>query len=295
MEPATAAVTVPWNGTSLHQSLSYQSVSLVAVGWEGRSIATMARIVSIVPAEMAPPADWPGIQDTSGYSVTQGDLTFLDISDESVDLWKKRLAPLGMDEEQWAHFVDTLKNALALDGIAVADVRLRGSSAEFFSGAHKTLPKITDVFDIFRDSRKRVPDVFELTRIQRALEGQWPENGARPLRRPFDVMHRLGIDRRPSDYDVMVCSDEIDARAKDLVAAAGVEANEHRVNSESYDFVRKDLVAEVCVHLHLWSLHLSDVLLRDVTIAVFDSDGPPERTGPLSSHLRESDWLVNVQ
>jgi hypothetical protein len=249
-----------------------------------------AHYLEEVPAEPDDPAD--PIADVSGYELTELDLAFLRIGPAAVALWRERVSPLGMDDEHWDYFTRELRGALDLDGIGQVDIRLQGSSASFFSGAHKLLPQSDGIFDAFRLSRGRPPERIESDRIKRLLAATWPDAGPRPVQRPFDSMYWLGVDGHPSDYDIQISSDTIDQRARDLVAAAGVDPLPHRIASESYGFVRKDLVERVCPHLHLWSLRMTEVLNRTVAVAVFGSDGPPEVEGPVSSHHRETDWMV---
>jgi hypothetical protein len=63
-----------------------------------------------------------------------------------------------------------------------------------YSGIHKTLPTEADLTE----------NPEALARLREWL-GDDPH---RPLRRPFDSMHRLGLDE-PSDYDINISNDRM--------------------------------------------------------------------------------------
>jgi hypothetical protein len=160
----------------------------------------------------------PPIADCSGYLVTVDDLDFLAIPLAMAGRWQMRSAPLGMDTDQYAALASALVGALFKDGIDSCDIRVQGSSAAFFSGRHKAMPWTrSDIFDLFRVLRNRIPTAMELDRIEHALKSQWTSSFRRPTQRPFDVLLRLGIARLPSDIDLQVSSDEIEERATALL------------------------------------------------------------------------------
>jgi hypothetical protein len=237
----------------------------------------------------------PAIADYSGYRIRLRDLSFLGISPAAIELWRARTAPLGMSIAQFDELKTSLVDALHRDDIRSADIRLKGSSTTFFSGRHKQMPATIDgVGDLFIQLRGRLPTSVEVEEILGRFDLLWPD-GKRPSQRPFDSMWRLGIDRDPSDYDLQVSSDEIYLRARDTFTSRGMTPAAIRVRSPKYDFMMKYLVAEVCPYLHFWSLHRSDVLQRQVTIAVFDAAGPPDRSSDddgISSHFRSDDWII---
>lgn len=129
--------------------------------------------------------------DDSGYRVTPRDCEFLGVSPQDVRDWHERQAPLGMSPEQYGEFRDTMYDGLRADGIGPeqVDARLQGSSANFFSGPHKTLPTESEITD---------PEAKRRYRERRGDAQQHPR------RRPFDSMHKLGLDHEPSDYDVQL-------------------------------------------------------------------------------------------
>ena len=249
---------------------------------------------------LAPDCLDPPIGDGSGYLVRDRDLRFLGMSNAGVALWRTQRVPLGMSEIQYDGFRNDLLDALQRDDVTVADcdVRIKGSAGEFFSGHHKRLPREAgEIFDVFRECRRRVPQQWELDEIDNRLNRLWITDGEFPRRRPFDSMSRLGISREPSDIDLQVSSDEIVDRCVATLPELGIHPTELRLKHPIYNFVRRDLIEYVVPHVYLFSLRTSDALGRHVSVAVFPAEGPPdvsERVGPLSAHLRESDWVVSL-
>lgn len=125
------------------------------------------------------------------------DCEFLDISPDQVEAWANREAPLGMTPTEFREFSKSLYDALAREGLAPADLdlRLQGSSARFFSGEHKSLPLESELLDN--------PEALA------QMDIWFGEDQNRPLRRPFDSMHRLGLEDEPSDYDIQISSDSM--------------------------------------------------------------------------------------
>lgn len=241
----------------------------------------------------------PPIKDESGYAIRTSDLKVVHLSSNSVHQWRSGLVPLGMTSDEYGFFVDSLRDALRLDGIQRCDVRLKGSCVNLFSGPHKRMPwERDDIADCFRKARRRLPEPHELNYISKSLDEAWPDPAQRPVQRLFDVLYRVRLDRCPSDVDLQISSDEIDERARHRLVELGLSTDSHRVKSPTYDFIRKDLFETVCSHLTLWSAHCTDVLGRTVAIAAFPGSGPPIRTTEpdvlLSSHFRDSDWIVEV-
>lgn len=241
----------------------------------------------------------PMVSDDSGFVVREADLQFLGISLESLGAWREQVVPLGLTVARYKIFTAKLSAALSADGLnpAECDVRLKGSAASFFSGFHKTLPTTRiDLVEAFRKLRGRVPEPFEIEEIEERLTKEWLPSRTPPLRRPFDAMHKLGIDRVPSDYDLQISSDEIVARCEQRAEILGVNPIFEVTFNSMYDFVRKDLVEACMPNLFVFSRLMSDAFGRDVSVAVFRSDGPPNRSdhvAELSAHFREGDWRID--
>lgn len=242
----------------------------------------------------------PAITDGSNYRVAETDLDFLAITMDQVGRWRTG-TPLGLSQIQFDALRHELAFALQADGVTLeaVDVRMKGSSASFFSGHHKAMPQSrSDIIDAFRDTRRRFPESWEVDEIMRRLTNEWLTAGPWPQRRPFDSLHRLNVAREPSDYDLQISSDEIVCRCEDVVTDRGQDASEARVKHPVYNFVRRDLVQYVLPRVDAMSLRMADALGRHVTLAVFPSAGPLNTSatfGELSAHFRESDLVLRLR
>ena len=240
----------------------------------------------------------PPIEDDSGYRLRVKDIDFLGIDDISIRRTISRECPLGMDLPTYAEFSRTLLHALSREGADDADVRLQGSSVRFFSGAHKLMPyDRSELAEAYLTARKRPPQNSELDVVTSTIQRQWPEDAEseppRPLRRLFDVMYRLGVDPQQSDYDVQISSDQLLRITENELKVIGVEPDEIRFRNPEYDFVRKELVDNFLLYLSAWVERATELVQRPVTLAIFDSKGPPEIEGSaLSSHYQEDDWVI---
>lgn len=239
----------------------------------------------------------PEIMDDSGYRITAEDIVYLGIPNESLGEWRVGKRPLGFSNITYLAFTTGLWEALRADGIGPlgADVRLKGSAVSFFAGLHKSVPvNRDDIIVLFRGLRGRFPELFEVLEIERRLNGRWPLP-TRPVRRPFDSMHRIGIDRVPSDYDLQISSDAIVAKCEAYAKALSISVTREVTFNDAYNFIRKDLLRAAMRHLSEFAVIMSDALQRDVTLAVFSSCGPPDLSadiGNLSAHFRDSDWRI---
>ena len=228
----------------------------------------------------------------------QRDLSFLNIAEAAIAPWHTKSLPLGLSERQYNGLRKDLLAALRQDGLRTdeCDIRLKGSSAGFFSGLHKTFPRARgEVFEMFVESRRRLPQDWEIDEMDHRLNRQWITDGAFPGRRPFDSMYCVGISRERSDVDLQISSDEILNRAVARLRALGLDPTEPRTKHPTYNFVQKHLVEAVVPETYLFALRTGDALGRGVSIAAFPSGGPPDvsdRVGELSSHFRATDWLI---
>jgi len=240
----------------------------------------------------------PPIPDGSGYHARSRDLMFLGIDSDALDRWRSRRSPLGMSAIQYDGFRRALLRALERDDLSLdaCDIRLKGSSAEFFSGHHKQLPRGLDaIVDLFRATRGRMPESWEISEIEHRLRNQWITDGEFPRRRPFDSLYRLSIAREQSDVDLQIASDEVVRRCEEVIVERGLSPEGARLAHPVYDFVQKDLIESATPHLYLFALRASDALNRHVSLAIFPSSGPRNTTqthGPLSAHFRDGDWKI---
>jgi hypothetical protein len=225
------------------------------------------------PAE---PERWPA--DDSGYRLKPRDLEFLGLSREQIDWAFDRRAPLGMTPRTYSSFRTSLLETLRQEGIAPeeTDIRLHGSSANFFSGAHKTLP-----------TEAELADTPEAQARLREWLGDDPD---RPLRRPFDSLHKLGLDE-PSDYDLNISNDRMVEMARSRWDPARYEGE---LFIKGHGYLNKAVVRETFPLLDDWATSWSARLGREVSHGVFSGSGPFDTSATgISVHYRESDWIVH--
>jgi hypothetical protein len=238
--------------------------------------------------------------DCNGYTPLAHDLKFLGLSKIPglKDCFSQQ-CPLGMTLSQFANFQDSLKQALLRDGLSLSDcdVRLKGSSAAFYSGWHKLMPYDREILSkVFEKSYGWPPSQLELDNIEKKIKTGWPDDLRRPIRRPFDAINRIGIiptptDNNLSDYDVQVSSDELAERViAHHALVGGVLTSPHGGH------YHKPLVESVCKNLgKLWPTTQANTLGRKVAVAAFPAEGPENQTakiGHLSSHFRSTDWIL---
>jgi len=89
-------------------------------------------------AAPAPPhgisTDLPVLLDAGGYQLQPRDAAFVGVSLDSVRAVAGRADPLGFpSSEEWPACLAELRAALQSDGLLDADVRLKGTAADFFS------------------------------------------------------------------------------------------------------------------------------------------------------------------
>lgn len=245
-------------------------------------------------------------EDCNGYIPVPDYLTFHGkLSQQDLDDCYSQQRPLGMTDPQFFHFKDSLVAALLRDGITFTpekcDVRLKGSSAGFYSGWHKLMPYHREVLrDVFLDSYKRAASEAELDSIEAEVKRAWPNKYFRPVRKPFDALSLIGINPTPiynlSDYDVQVSSDEIGGRVAAYASVLGIPP----VAKPDMGFYDTEIVAIVCPELDDWTLDQTTKLGRNVSVRVFKRTGPDDKTatiGHLSSHFRDPwgpgrDWRI---
>jgi hypothetical protein len=243
-------------------------------------------------------------EDCNGYLPIPDYLTFHGgLSTQDLSDCHYQQCPLGMTPAQFIDFKDSLRVALLQDGLTIAncDIRLKGSSANFYSGWHKLMPYHRDFLrDAFYDSWGWHPSLAELNAIDAEIQKAWPNADLRPIRRPFDSMARIGVNPPVedylSDYDVQVSSAEIEIR----VIAEAHKLGKPPVAKPKYGFYDETIVDIVCHQLQSqWPGSQSIKLGRGVNVKTFPASGPPNQTariGNLSSHFRPigpgSDWRI---
>jgi hypothetical protein len=223
---------------------------------------------------------WPA--DDSGYHIQRRDLDYLGLTADNLRDFIHRDAPLGMTPGQYRQYRAELLGALRLDGIEPhqIDLRLKGSSAEFFSGLHKELPGST---------HSAVTGDPRATAEMRAWFGDDPHH---PLRRPFDSMHRLGLESVPSDYDMNLSSTT-------MVDIARRHWPADRYVGDfmgGHGYVDKDILKKAFPELMKWKERWEEILEREVSLGLFESSGPFDGTRwgpPISVHFRDTDWIIH--
>jgi hypothetical protein len=223
------------------------------------------------------PERWP--VDDSGYRLQQRDLDFLGLTREQIDWLLDRQAPLGMTPEQFSEFRSSLLDTLRKEGVdpAETDIRLHGSAANAFSGIHKTLPSEAEL----------AGNPEALARLREWLA----DDPNRPLRRPFDSLHRLGLDD-PSDYDLNISN----ARMVEIARTRWDPTRFAGDFLKGHGYLNKELMNSTFPELSRWAQNWSQALGREVSHAVFDGTGPLDSSGigsGISVHFRETDWIVH--
>lgn len=240
--------------------------------------------------------------DDSGYQLSSSDLDFLGIANEAALECMANSVPLGMPIDQYSEFIRTLLYALRREGVDAADIRLQGSSANFFSGPHKQLPFSAQEFaEIYTDEFGRLPSQFELAGVWKRYAEQWPSKAARPLRRPWDSLFVLGSSPVKSDFDIQISSDATYEVVANDIRFSGIDPKDFPVDNSSYGFMRKELSDRAFLYLQAWAARWQEILDRPVNIALFQAVGPREPQADASdseiaqsSHFRESDWVLHT-
>jgi hypothetical protein len=215
-------------------------------------------------------------RDDSGYQFQPRDGDYNGILPDTVLEWAARIAPLGMSPQDFRSFLESLADALAASGVTPnqVDARLQGSSAHFFSGQHKSLPTEAE--------HPRAVAQFDV----------WlADDPDRPLRRPFDAMHRLGLENVPSDYDVQLSSDAMIDRVRLIQKLFFPDQKDLYTR---YDFVKHALFEMAFPPVYRWSKLEQRRLNREVAPALFKGSGPPDKSPGVSSHFRDTDWRLDL-
>ena len=246
------------------------------------------------------------VEPESGYTLTQRDFDFIGVGADQVAGWNSGSCPLGMTSAQYHDFKRGLFHALSNEGLTAADfdVRLQGSSARFFSSGHKRVPETKEkVFEMLIARRssshpldEQIPTEAETNAAAMKLFEQWPPEGPRPSRRPFDSMFRAGLETGPSDYDIQISSDRMFEHIKQELRHRNLNPDLLDLTHRTYAFVRKEYAEEYFRYVSHWCGRVGQDLGRPVTWALFPGKGPKKdkRHPRLSSHHRKSDWILTV-
>ncbi|WP_406312619.1 hypothetical protein OHA77_29230 [Streptosporangium sp. NBC_01639] len=231
-------------------------------------------------------AKGPVIVDPSGYRNTSRERAFAGASRKQLRDMRRHRTPLGMEPKSWQTAVAELREALAAENILDGDVRLKGTSARFFSGdPAKTFPQTEDELratvarthgDLAPAERaRRVEDAIAAYR-----QAGYGANGAKPAVAFFDSRHKLGLSQWPSDYDFQLSSDVLAERFK-CFGEANPGVNVHTKG----DWYNPYLLDRVAPKLNDWVKRWEEAAGRWVSIATYDR-AYLERTA------QPDDWVV---
>ncbi len=200
-----------------------------------------------------------------------------------------REAPLGMTPEDYDQFKAGLYAALEEDGVSPdqVDIRLQGSAAYFFSGRHKHLWTEEDVANL--PDEVATKERIDKSRALKGLMDWFGGSSDRPLRRPFDSHHKLGLDRDPSDYDVQISSDVMVQKCQKKWIFGDISGP---FESQQFGFVNKRAFRKAFPALKRWARREGRRLGRPVAPALFRSSGPPDNSPQISSHFKSTDWVI---
>lgn len=243
----------------------------------------------------------PLLMDDSGYQVQQSDLTLVGVENEALEAMLDGELPLGMSSDEYEEFVNSLLYALQRDRVDVADVRIKGSAVNFFSGRHKLMPhEREDIYRLYIKYRENLPPAdinvsrLQLDRFVALIRGLWPDGADRPKRPMFDALYSLGIAPDRSDYDVQISSDRMYELVEQHFEYLNLKPGRIEVDDPEYAYMDQKYVYMVFHYLAAWVEQMYSQLGRPVEIAVFRSAGPPPTSGNvgMTSRFRDDDWIL---
>ncbi|NUS42791.1 MAG: GNAT family N-acetyltransferase, partial [Mycobacteriaceae bacterium] len=210
----------------------------------------------------------PTATDPSGYVTTSRELALANVTVSAYADMTDGRAPLGFDPESWRLCVDELRQALLADGISDADVRLKGTSAYFYSGdATKVFPQSTaEVESMARtasDATRVDANVLVERAVQNYREAGYGNDAAKPSRAFFDSANRLGISIERSDYDFQLCSDILGRRFDDLARSEGIDVY------TKGDWYSPYLLGRVAPELQQWVARWEEIQNRWISVATY--------------------------
>ncbi len=221
------------------------------------------------------------VVDLGGYQAQRREFRVARVNATSIRMMQERKAPLGFVSRRWERCLRELEDALTTSGLDDADVRIRGSATEFFSGVHKPFPKTEG--DLLGQATERSLSDDDLR--QHWQRFGYNRIGPLPNFHYFDSRLRLGLIDTPSDYDFQVSSDRL-AVAMD---AYGRQYNLDDLISSHGGHFKHMYVVSVFPALGEWAEKWTGDSRREVNIASFSGGGPVG-----ASRFRAEDWIIRL-
>ncbi|MFC4052184.1 hypothetical protein ACFOY4_21075 [Actinomadura syzygii] len=208
---------------------------------------------------------FPVATDQTGYTFSEREYGFADVTPERAWDMRARRAPLGMRPEQWTRCVDELRDALTAEGITGADVRLQGPGAAFCTqDPKKWFPQNEgELRSRVIQQHRGASDDERIRRADNAVakyrSAGFSQGGPKPAKPFFDSLYKLDLARDPDAYEFQFAGDDLAARLRD---------------------VQHDAPA-----LHAWACRWEEATGRDFTLSATDRRNP-------GTGLGEDDWMV---
>ena len=231
------------------------------------------------------------ITDGHGYAITARDAWFFGMNGAQLANWRTRRAPLTLSPPEFNQFVQELYAAADADGLSGRlDIRLKGSSAGFWSNPMKAMPRNAEqAAEIFEAKTKQWPSKAWCQNVAKRF-AQWlgpdrvGDKDAVPTYRPFNALSVLDISDDKSDVDVQISSDQAAEKIAAVCAADAVSP----CKAEAYGFFRKTPTFKALPAITAMMDRWANAFTLDFTFAVFPSSGPDNYL----SSFKTTDWVI---
>jgi hypothetical protein len=205
--------------------------------------------------------------------------------------WRARKAPLTLSPAEFNRFTHELYAAAEADGLdGRLDIRLKGSSARFWSNPTKSMPRnAAQAAEIYEAENNQWPSKAWCRTVAKRF-AQWlgpdrvGDKDAVPRYRPLNALPVLGISDDKSDIDLQISSDQAAQKASAVCAADEVSP----CKAEPYGFFHKASSRKALPAITAVMKRWADTYGIDFTFAVFDNSGPDNYL----SAFRPTDWIV---
>jgi hypothetical protein len=227
---------------------------------------------------------FPAIRDTGGYLLQPRDAAFVNVSLANLQAMAQRQYALGLSSPaDWTACCVDMRNALQNDGLHDADVRLKGSSTEFFSrNPSKVFPR--NGADCH--AQAAVNGLDGPTAEAHWIASPYASTSTLPNQCFWDCRHQLGIDSERSDYDFQISSDIL---VNTILAAYPPTTRRGRSAISNHGGHYKDaILRRTFSALAAWSAHWQTQLNRKVNLAGYPRAGPSN----LISRFDAKDWVI---